>query len=586
MNDMIYELKLDQPVHRFSFIDIEENKRVKEKLESFTDFEKKLQYYNINIHTLSFFSMQPQIYFEITPEDVYKVYCGCNNCRKLPDFSLEEEQIYIRLRAKEVKRLVTAINASKNYKEKLHVFLNTNGYHLGGTLEIYDNVEIDTEMDPERKMYALDPAIDLRPKNRAEISAYNEFVKQDFKKKYRTDLGFSEHYLCFDFEKQKARLERTLSNSVDPHNLILYCKNYIESYFKYPESLKQEPEPNHIIKSINEQLKRTGWLGHHLFAKIVLGVEIDLDETILDEEELLRYTHTYQIVKFYKYLLSKLKDQQSSLNGKGLLKSLMKDNPIYERFVNEYDEKLENVADFLNKEEFVNEEIERVQKEFILPMDVAVSGPFAKAAGFHADKYIKGAYDILRAGRNPDIERFLRQGRREYVDFRRIMNNDFSEANNADELVPVENGIIAALQRGVAYIMYQKFLKDQKNLETNLAVEEVQDTKAELSITEKYLAPYKDVFNNDADYQTAIKEINYFFQTGNISIKKPLFVKGGNIRNLAFAMGEIWRSQKNNTISYNYLVFYKKLFSIFADQKIDKNHLFSCNLYKYSLSKT
>jgi hypothetical protein len=105
------------------------------------------------------------------------------------------------------------------------------------------------------------------------------------------------------------------------------------------------------------------------------------------------------------------------------------------------------------------------------------------------------------------------------------------------------------------------------------------------TITEK-LSEYQSAFNNDTDYQKAIQEISTYFLYKQATITNPIFVKNGNVKNIAFVMGEIWRSLYNNPINYEYLTLYKQLFSIFKDQKIDKNNLFSTNLYKYSITKT
>lgn len=103
---------------------------------------------------------------------------------------------------------------------------------------------------------------------------------------------------------------------------------------------------------------------------------------------------------------------------------------------------------------------------------------------------------------------------------------------------------------------------------------------------EEYLGELKGKFNNKEDYLKAVNFLKDFFQSGKVNISQPLFIKSGNIRKLAFALGEIWRSQKNEPITYEYLCLYKHLFTIFKDQKIDKKSMFGCNLYKYSISKT
>jgi hypothetical protein len=93
-------------------------------------------------------------------------------------------------------------------------------------------------------------------------------------------------------------------------------------------------------------------------------------------------------------------------------------------------------------------------------------------------------------------------------------------------------------------------------------------------------------FNEIEDFEKANSYISNFFNGNDNTIESPIFVKSGNIKTLAFQLGEIWRSKENGTISYEYLLFYKSTFSIFKKQVIDRNNLFGTNLYKYSISKT
>jgi hypothetical protein len=126
--------------------------------------------------------------------------------------------------------------------------------------------------------------------------------------------------------------------------------------------------------------------------------------------------------------------------------------------------------------------------------------------------------------------------------------------------------------------------KRSQNQTENMEVKDRNDTL--YSIIENKFHAFKDAFNNEKDYFEAIKFLKSFFLSEQIYNKEPLFVKSGNIRSMAFALGEIWHTQKNEPITYEYLSLYKQLFSIFKNQKIEKKNIFSCNLYKYSISKT
>jgi hypothetical protein len=100
------------------------------------------------------------------------------------------------------------------------------------------------------------------------------------------------------------------------------------------------------------------------------------------------------------------------------------------------------------------------------------------------------------------------------------------------------------------------------------------------------LLPFKTYFNKEADYHLAVQAIAQFFYDRKPYSGEVLFVKGGIIRKLAYALGEIWRSTSNEIISVEYLMLYIRLFSIFNKNVIDETNVFSNNLYKYSISKT
>lgn len=126
----------------------------------------------------------------------------------------------------------------------------------------------------------------------------------------------------------------------------------------------------------------------------------------------------------------------------------------------------------------------------------------------------------------------------------------------------------------------------KKESEDEFSYIEKKDTKSELQTKiEGELKPFANAFNSETDCQKAVTEIENFFINGSLP-HRPVFVKSRNIKNFAFALGEIWRSQTNEVISLAYLQFYKKAFSVFANQSIDERKIFGSNLYKYSISKT
>lgn len=121
---------------------------------------------------------------------------------------------------------------------------------------------------------------------------------------------------------------------------------------------------------------------------------------------------------------------------------------------------------------------------------------------------------------------------------------------------------------------------------TNNAAITKEGVQKYLPIVESKLTPFKDSFTIDSDFQKAIETIAQFLDSGKTYEGELLFVKGGIIKKLAFALGEIWRSSSNDIISAEYLRLYTQLFSVFSKFDIDDSNIFSNNLSKYSISKT
>ena len=84
------------------------------------------------------------------------------------------------------------------------------------------------------------------------------------------------------------------------------------------------------------------------------------------------------------------------------------------------------------------------------------------------------------------------------------------------------------------------------------------------------------------------KEIfrSYFKDIAIQKIKTPVFVRNGNKKRLAYALGEIHKSLKNTPLSYEYLTLLANTFNIFSNEKIEKDRVNKSNLYKYCTNKT
>ncbi len=197
-----------------------------------------------------------------------------------------------------------------------------------------------------------------------------------------------------------------------------------------------------------------------------------------------------------------------------------------------------------------------------------------RSEGLESDKKFTGIFNEIR---NFDLD--LDKDQSHFIAIEKFLEK--SKRNR--------NEIINYLTEYYATIKAQKIISvysvDKQN-QNRAGIKNAEDKSDSLLTIENIFIECKDAFNNEKDYFEAANLIKKFFLSEQVSIAKSFFVKNGNIKKMAFALGEIWRTQKNEPITYEYLNLYKQLFSIFKTQKIDEKNIFGCNLYKYSISKT
>lgn len=108
------------------------------------------------------------------------------------------------------------------------------------------------------------------------------------------------------------------------------------------------------------------------------------------------------------------------------------------------------------------------------------------------------------------------------------------------------------------------------------------------SSIEDYLQSFKeDKSINEVDYNKLVNILLAYFESGKTTISSPkLFVKNGNKKRLAFALGEVFRGLKNEVLAYEYIELGKENLSIFKDEVFTKVNFTKSNLYKYYTTKT
>lgn len=190
----------------------------------------------------------------------------------------------------------------------------------------------------------------------------------------------------------------------------------------------------------------------------------------------------------------------------------------------------------------------------------------------------------LALTQNNNIDNLRKKLNSDLTEMHDLINN-IIDANTNEIIIENSKESLAFLEIKNVFQLFKDSISEHFELKS-----QHKEMKAETGIpktTTEYLKDLEAAFNDNLDYQKAIELIDNFFSGVPVKINEPIFVKNGNIKNLAFALGEVWRSKKKNeVITYEYLEFYKKAFSIFDRQNIDRYHLFGCNLYKYSITRT
>ncbi len=107
------------------------------------------------------------------------------------------------------------------------------------------------------------------------------------------------------------------------------------------------------------------------------------------------------------------------------------------------------------------------------------------------------------------------------------------------------------------------------------------------SSIEDYLQSFKeDKSIKEIDYNKLVNILLAYFEGGKTTISTPkLFVKNGNKKRIAFALGEVFRGLKNEVLAFEYIKLGKDNLSLFKDEVLTKANYTKSNLYKYYTTK-
>jgi hypothetical protein len=124
-----------------------------------------------------------------------------------------------------------------------------------------------------------------------------------------------------------------------------------------------------------------------------------------------------------------------------------------------------------------------------------------------------------------------------------------------------------------------------KENESIRLAQETASSDIELQTIENYLKHLmvrnKPMFN-DENYKKLIKILYDFFKHHKETrLPVPIKVKKGSIKQLALALGDIYRELSENAITYEYLMLGKNNISLFSEYDIKPDKITNSTLYKY-----
>ena len=149
---------------------------------------------------------------------------------------------------------------------------------------------------------------------------------------------------------------------------------------------------------------------------------------------------------------TKRRKKEKIMEKTDTLLSLAENNIDYDSMVKQFAEKIKTGLKFYSQEEFIEKEIERIEKIFIQPIQVKIGGDFRMSAEMNYSEYVKLAYEWLSMGQNWEIENILKSAKSRYLS--KYPNGSYNEEQ-------FKTAIIGNLRKGVAFIKYQKFLKEK-----------------------------------------------------------------------------------------------------------------------------
>ncbi|MBS1684466.1 MAG: hypothetical protein JSS76_06920 [Bacteroidetes bacterium] len=141
------------------------------------------------------------------------------------------------------------------------------------------------------------------------------------------------------------------------------------------------------------------------------------------------------------------------------------------------------------------------------------------------------------------------------------------------------------------FIEYREYLESlQSKLEEDQgeSIASVSENDLSRSTIEDWLYPFKqEGVIREAEYNRLVMALEHYFKRGTFpNLTSKIRVGRVNKKRFGWALSQIYKSERADTLSADYLQFAKDWITIFSDATFDKANMKKGNLYKYFTTKT
>lgn len=222
-----------------------------------------------------------------------------------------------------------------------------------------------------------------------------------------------------------------------------------------------------ILNSLQERFEKelVSFKENETKKSFLISLELEVKSLFESHLEGCKKIETCPQHKTYRNISFLISEEMKLLSNETLT-SLIPNNEDYTRYLENYQKKIQTTSIYLEKEDFIKQEINRITTLFLEKKVITQFHNAKVIASFDFGKYSKLAYEWLIAGHDLALVQIINNAKRDYL---QSHSSIWSEKEFTD-------AIIKNLSSGVAYVLYEKFLKDQIKNSSNEKISPVMTT--------------------------------------------------------------------------------------------------------------